>query len=377
MIYDICSKTVMDTTDPTIRFDKDGISNHYHDYVDNVLPMWKHGVGRESELNKVIEKIKSEGRNSEFDCILGLSGGVDSSYMLHMAIKVFGLRPLVFHVDAGWNSELAVNNIHALVKKLDVNLYTEVVSWDDVRDFQLCFFKAGVPHLDTPQDMAFNAVLYKFALKHNIKYILNGGNISTECVQIPLKILYYATDMKHNRDLISKFSSRDLSSYPFSSIWFHKLYLPYFRGIKVFKPLNYVDYNKTKVLEFLSSEYGWRPYPQKHFESRFTKFFEGFWLPSRFNFDMRKVQFSSLILTGQMTREEALIKLQTPAISPEDAVKDFEYIADKLEISVDELHSYHTMPLKFYSDYKNQKALFDVGEYVLGKLFKIRRGGSA
>jgi hypothetical protein len=272
---------------------------------------------------------------------------------------------------------LAVNNIHALVKKLDVNLYTEVVDWNDVRDFQLCFFKAGVPHLDTPQDMAFNAVLYRFAIKHNIKYILNGGNISTECVQIPLKILYYATDMVHNRDLMNKFANRDLSNYPFSSIWFHKLYLPYFKGIKVFKPLNFVKYNKSKVLDFLSSEYGWKPYPQKHFESRFTKFFEGYWLASRFNFDMRRVQFSSLILTGQMSRDEALVELQKPAISPKDLIKDFEYIADKLEVSVDELHSYHTMPLKFYSDYKNQKLIFDIGEYVLSKLFKVRRGGSA
>ena len=377
MTYKICSKTVMDTSDPSIFFHKDGSSNHYSDFHKNVLPKWNHGVNRDPELQKVIADIKVQGKDQEYDCILGLSGGVDSSYMLHQAIKVFGLRPLVFHVDAGWNSELAVKNIQMLVNKLDVDLYTEVVNWNDVRDFQLALFKAGVPHLDTPQDMAFMGILYKFAKKNNIKYILNGGNISTECVQIPLEILYYATDMVQNRDIISKFSDNKLRNYPFSSIWYHKLYLPYIKGIKVFKPLNFISYNKEEVISFLQAEYEWVPYPQKHFESRFTKFFEGHWLPSRFDFDMRRVQFSSLILTGQMSRDDALKKLELPAIPPASVKADYEFIADKLEISVDELASYHNLPLKFFYDYKNQKKVFDIGEFVLQKFMGIRRGGSA
>ena len=255
MTYKICSKTVMDSSDPSIFFHKDGSSNHYSDFHKNVLPKWNHGLNRDPELQKVIADIKVQGKDQEYDCILGLSGGVDSSYMLHQAIKVFGLRPLVFHVDAGWNSELAVKNIQMLVNKLGVDLYTEVVNWNDVRDFQLALFKAGVPHLDTPQDMAFMGVLYKFAKKNNIKYILNGGNISTECVQIPLKILYYATDMVQNRDIISKFSDNKLRNYPFSSIWYHKLYLPYIKGIKVFKPLNFISYHKEEVISFLIAEY--------------------------------------------------------------------------------------------------------------------------
>ena len=377
MTYKICSKTVMDTSDPSIFFHKDGSSNHYSDFHKNVLPKWNHGLNRDPELQKVIADIKVQGKDQEYDCILGLSGGVDSSYMLHQAIKVFGLRPLVFHVDAGWNSELAVKNIQMLVNKLDVDLYTEVVNWNDVRDFQLALFKAGVPHLDTPQDMAFMGILYKFAKKNNIKYILNGGNISTECVQIPLEILYYATDMVQNRDIISKFSDNKLRNYPFSSIWYHKLYLPYIKGIKVFKPLNFISYNKEEVISFLQAEYEWVPYPQKHFESRFTKFFEGHWLPSRFDFDMRRVQFSSLILTGQMSRDDALKKLELPAIPPTSVEADYEFIADKLEISVDELASYNNLTLKFFYDYKNQKKVFDIGEFVLQKFMGIRRGGSA
>ena len=377
MTYKICSKTVMDTSDPSIFFHKDGSSNHYSDFHKNVLPKWNHGLNRDPELQKVIADIKVQGKDQEYDCILGLSGGVDSSYMLHQAIKVFGLRPLVFHVDAGWNSELAVKNIQMLVNKLDVDLYTEVVNWNDVRDFQLALFKAGVPHLDTPQDMAFMGILYKFAKKNNIKYILNGGNISTECVQIPLEILYYATDMVQNRDIISKFSDNKLRNYPFSSIWYHKLYLPYIKGIKVFKPLNFISYNKEEVISFLQAEYEWVPYPQKHFESRFTKFFEGHWLPSRFDFDMRRVQFSSLILTGQMSSDDALKKLELPAIPPTSVEADYEFIADKLEISVDELASYNNLTLKFFYDYKNQKKVFDIGEFVLQKFMGIRRGGSA
>lgn len=373
----VCAKTVMDTSDPCISFDENGVSNHYHDFVKNVLPKWNYGLGRDSELQNIVRQIKKDGKNNEFDCILGLSGGVDSSYMLHHAINVLKLRPLVFHVDAGWNSELANKNIQCLVKKLNVDLYTHVVNWEDVKDLQLAFFKAGVPHLDTPQDMAFNGVLYDFAKEHNIKWILNGGNISTECIQIPLDVLYYATDMRHNKDIISKFCSRDMSKYPFSSVWNHKFYLPYVKGIKMFKPLNYIPYHKKEIIDFLKTEYNWVPYPQKHFESRFTKFFEGYWLPNRFGFDMRKVQYSSLILTGQMSRDEALELLSKPAISTDDISLDFEYIADKLDISVDNLEQFMNLPLYSYKDYKNSKVLFDIGEFILQKFAGIRRGGSA
>ena len=316
-------------------------------------------------MEKTVAKIKREGSGKEFDSILGLSGGVDSSYMLHLTVKEFGLRPLVFHVDGGWNSELAVHNIQVLVDKLGLDLYTEVINWEEMRDFQLAFFKSGVPHIDLPQDHAFIATLYNFANKYNIKYILNGGNISTECVRNPMEYLYYGTDMTHINDIISRFGTVKMESYPFSSIFRHKLYLRYIKQVRVVKPLNYRPYIKQDALHLLEKEYGWKPYPQKHFESRFTKFYEGYWLPERFGFDTRRVQFSSLILTKQMSRDEALEKLKKPAYDPNTIDDEFKYIATKLGISTDELRRYFTMKKMFYWDYKNQKSIFNAGAKVL------------
>jgi N-acetyl sugar amidotransferase len=374
--YQVCIKTVMDTSDPTIKFDESGVSNHYWDFHNVVLPNWHvDELGRE-KLNKVIDSIKRDGAGKDFDCIMGLSGGADSSYMLHVMVKEFGLRPLVFHVDAGWNSEVAVNNINVLVDKLGLDLYTEVINWEEMRDFQLAMFKSGVPHLDIPQDMAFIGVLYKFAEKHGIKYILNGGNISTECVGTPLDILYWGTDMVQVRDILRQYGTLPMRTYPFSSIWYHKFYLRLFRGVKVFKPLNYMPYIKRDAMNELEHIYGWKPYPQKHFESRFTRFFEGYWLPTRFGFDMRRREFSSLILTGQMSRDEALALLKDPPLQAEIAEQEFHFVASKLGISDDELHGYLTMPKKFYWDYRNQKMLFTLGEKVLNIFTGARRGGA-
>lgn len=363
--YQICSKTVMDTSDTRITFNEDGVCDHALDFYSNVLPNWHTDERGRFELERVVEKIKRDGKNRDFDCILGLSGGVDSSYMIHLAVKEFGLRPLVFHVDGGWNSELAVHNIHVLVDKLGLDLFTEVINWEEMKDFQLAFFKSGLPHIDIPQDHAFIATLYNFAQKYNIKYILNGGNISTECVRNPMEFLYYGTDMVHNKDIIKKHCTIDLKTYPFSSILRHKLYLRWFRGIQVVRPLNYRPYIKDEALNLLEREYGWKPYPQKHFESRFTKFYEGYWLPERFGFDTRRVQYSSLILTDQMTREDALDKLSKPAYDNSLIEQEFAYIATKLGISTKELRDYFTMPKKFYWDYKNQESLFNFGARVL------------
>jgi hypothetical protein len=296
--------------------------------------------------------------------------------MLHVAVKEFGLRPLVFHVDGGWNSELAVHNIHVLVDKLGLDLFTEVINWEEMRDFQLAMFKSGVPHLDIPQDMAFIGVLYEFAAKLGIKHILNGGNISTECVLMPLDTLYWGTDMRQVRHILGQFGTVPMRTYPFSDIFYHKLYLRYFRGVQVFKPLNFMPYIKKEAMAEMESIYGWKPYPQKHFESRFTRFFEGYWLPTRFGYDMRRNQFSSLILTGQMTRDQAMAELEKPPYDPETINQDFAYIATKLGITVDELRRYHELPKKFYWDYKNRKKLFDVGEKVLGLIAGTRRGGA-
>lgn len=363
--YQICSKCVMDTSDPNICFDENGVCDHCHDFENSVKPNWHTDERGRAELEKIIEEIKKAGIGKDFDCLLGLSGGVDSSYMLHVAVKEFGLRPLVFHVDGGWNSELAVHNINVMIDKLGLDLYTEVINWEEMRDFQLAFFKSGVPHLDIPQDHAFIATLYQFAEKYKIKYILNGGNLSTECVQYPMEWFYYGTDMKQIKDIIRRFGTVKMETYPFSSVLRHKVYLKYLKGVKVLKPLNNLPFYKNDALLFLQKEYGWKPYPQKHFESRFTKFYEGYWIYERFGYDTRRVQLSSLILTGQMTREEALGILKNVPYDKNKIEDEFNYIATKLGISVEELRSYFNMPKKYYWDYKNQQNLFRIGAKFL------------
>ena len=363
--YQICTNCVMDTSDPKITFDQDGVCDHCRDFYKNVLPRWHPDDIGEQKLAKIIGQIKKTGRNNDFDCILGISGGADSSYMLHIVVTEFGLRPLVFHVDGGWNSEIAVNNIEVMINKLGLDLFTEVIDWEEMRDLQVAFFKSGVPNIDLPQDHAFIATLYNFASKYNIKYILNGGNVSTECVRNPLDYFYYGTDMAHIRDIHGQFGSMKLDKYPFSPILRHKLYLRFIRRIKVVKPLDLLPYNKANAMAMLQETYGWKPYPQKHFESRFTKFYEGYWLPVKFGFDTRRVQFSSLILTDQMTRDEALSKLKEASYDESTIQDNIKYVAAKLNISVEELLSYMQIPNKSYKDYKNRYKMFIVGSKVL------------
>lgn len=374
--YQQCTTTVLDTSYPGITFDSAGVCHFVRDFNEHVKPHWHTGPEGRRHLEAMVEKIKASGKGRDFDCIMGLSGGADSSYMLHVMVTEFGLRPLVFHVDGGWNSELAVHNINGLIDKLGLDLFTEVINWEEMKNFQLAMFKSGVPHLDIPQDMAFVGVLYQFAQKHGIQYILNGGNISTECVPRPLEIIYWGTDMAQIRDILARFGSVPMRTYPFSSVFYHKLYLRYLKGVKVFKPLNFMPYVKRDAMALMAQQYGWKPYPQKHFESRFTRFFEGYWLPTRFGFDMRKVDLSSLILTGQLSRDEALLALEAPPYDPALIEQDFNYIAAKLGISQDTLRGYHEMPKKFYWDYRNQRRIFEWGEWVLSRLAGTRRGGA-
>jgi len=264
-------------------------------------------------------------------------------------------------VDGGWNSDLATHNVRVLVEKLGVDLYTEVINWPEMRRFQLAFFRAGVPHLDVPQDHAFVATLYRFAEKHRIGHILNGGNLSTEGVRNPLEFFYYGTDMWQINDIRSRFGAEDMPTYPFSSTLRHKVYLRYLRNVRVVKPLDYLPFRKTEAIAHLESEYGWRPYPQKHFESRFTRFLEGYWLPSRFGFDPRRVQYSSLILTDQMSRNEALGLLSEPALTADEVKTESAFVARRLGIDEEQLEQFRTMPKKFYWDYRNQKVFLDKG----------------
>jgi N-acetyl sugar amidotransferase len=374
-VNQICTKLVIDASDPEVFFDANGVCNHYINFKSKVEPHWDAGHGGCARLEQVVDIIKVAGKGKEFDCLMGMSGGADSSYMLHKMVTEYGLRPLVFHVDAGWNSEIAVHNINCIIDKLGLDLFTEVINWEEVRDFQLAMFKSGLPNIDGPQDIAFIGVLFQYAAKHGIKTILNGGNIATECVSYPLQYFYYA-DLKMTNAMLKKFGTIKMGSYPFTSSFYRKIYMPYVRGVKMFKPLNYMPYIKDEAMQELADRYGWKPYPQKHFESRFTRFFEGYWLPIRFGYDVRRVQFSSLILAGQMTREEALTKLELPPYDPEIIQQDFDYIATKLRISSDELNNYLEMPKKFYWDYPNNKGYFELGEKILARLAGTKRGGA-
>lgn len=372
--YQICTNCVMDTSDSQIVFDDKGVCDHCSTYYKDTLPNWPVHHGGDAKLAALIQEIKQAGVGKDFDCIIGMSGGIDSSYLTYIAKEQFGLRPLVFHVDAGWNSQEAVNNIEKLVDKLGLDLYTEVIDWPEMRDLQLAFFKSGVPHVDAPQDHAFFATMYKFAEQHNVKYILTGANLSTECIRNPIQWMYYQSDSVQLRDIHRKFGTRPLKNFPVTSILRHKVYLPYIKRIRVERPLNFIHYIKHDAIKLLIEKFGWQPYPQKHFESRFTKFYEGYWLPKRFGYDTRRVQFSSLIVTGQMTRGDALAKLATPSYDELAIAHDFEYIATKLSISVDELQGYLNAPKKTHRDYASQERIYSMGAAAM-KILGLEVGG--
>lgn len=373
-MYQICTNCVMDTSDTAIVFDEKGVCDHCNTFYQHTLPNWHTDEKGRKLLQSLVEKIKLAGEGKDFDCIIGMSGGIDSSYLTYIAKEQLGLRPLVFHVDAGWNSQEAVNNIEKLVDNLGLDLYTEVIDWEEMKDLQLAFFKSGVPHIDTPQDHAFFATMYKFAEQYKVRYILTGANLSTECIRNPIEWMYYQSDSIQLRDIHRRFGTRPLINYPVTSILRHKIYLPYVKGIRVVRPLNYIPYIKEEAIELLVEKFGWQPYPQKHFESRFTRFYEGYWLPKKFGYDTRRVQFSSLILTGQMTRDEALEKLKQPPYDESTIAQDFEYIATKLGITVEELQGYMDAPNKTYRDYKSQRRIYLLGARVM-KALGLEIGG--
>lgn len=370
----ICSRCVMDTSDSNIIFDENGVCDHCNTFDKEIMPFWNSGRGHETELDRVVKNIKKAGKGKDFDCILGMSGGIDSSYLLYLVKERLGLRPLVFHVDAGWNSQEAVNNIERLVDGLGLDLYTEVIDWEEMKDLQLSFFRSGVSHIDTPQDHAFFSTMYKFANKFGVKNILTGGNYSTECIRNPLEWMYFQSDSRQLLDIHKQHGMRQLKSYPITNIIWHKIYLPYFKGIKLIRLIDLMPYDKEEATKLLETKFGFQRYPQKHFESRFTRFYEGYWLPNKFGYDTRKVQFSSLILTEQMSRDEALIQLENPAMTEDQVKQEFEYIASKLQITKEELIGYLNQPNQSYKNYKSMQSIYNLGAKAL-KLLGIEKGG--
>jgi N-acetyl sugar amidotransferase len=362
----VCAKTVMDTTDPYIYFDENGISDYYHNYINKILPSWNTEKKGMEELNKIVQKIKSKSKEKAFDCIIGMSGGLDSSYALYVAKEVLGLRPLVYHVDAGWNTDQAVGNIEKIIEGLGLDLYTDVINWEEVKDLQRSFLKAQIPDQDLVQDYAFFSSLYRFAKKNKIKYILTGSNYSTECCREPEEWGGYAgIDKRLVNDIHNRFGTIKLKSFPIIDIFTYKLYYKYIYGMKIIKPLNFVPYNKSEAEDLLYKKFGWKRFQHKHHESRFTRFYEDYWLPRKFGFDKRKAHFSSLILTGQMTREDALERLKHSELDEQTLKNEFEYVANKLEFEVDELKILFNGENKTFRDYKNNRSLIQLGAKIM------------
>jgi N-acetyl sugar amidotransferase len=363
--YMICCNCIMDTTDSNITFDQRGWCDYCNNFHNNILPSWHTDERGQREIGRIVDRIKEQGKGKEHDCIIGVSGGVDSSYVTYMAVEKFGLRPLIFHVDGGWNSQESVNNIEKLVDGLGLDLHTEVINWEEMRDLQLAFFRAQVPHLDTPQDHAFFGALYNFAATNGIKYVITGANYSTECVREPLEWHYHASDLRQLKDIHRRFGSLPLATFPTADIFKFKIYYRFFKGMRVVKPLNYVPYIKDAAMQELADRFGWQKYAHKHYESRFTRFYEGYWLPRKFGYDKRRAHFSSLILTKQMTRKEALERIALPPYDEMLMEQDLGYVAKKLGLSIDELTDLMRGPNKSYRDYKSSMWLIERGTQLL------------
>ncbi len=367
--YQICTKTIMDTSDPNIVFDENGVSDYYHNFQNTILPTWDTKEKGHADLMKLAEKIKKDGKNRDFDCIIGLSGGLDSSYAAYVAKEIMGLRPLLFHVDAGWNTQQAVGNIEKLVNGLGLDLYTDVINWEEMKDLQVAFLKSQIADQDLPQDYAFFSGLYKFARKNKIKYVITGSNISTECCREPEEWGGYAgIDTTLVKDIHNQFGTRPLKSFPLIDILEYKIYYRYVLGMQVAKPLNLVPFIKAEVEDLLETKFGWQRFQHKHHESRFTRFYEDYWLPQKFGYEKRRAHFSSLILTGQMTREEALDRISRPEMDEQFLRQEFEYVANKLDLTVEQLQQIFEGENKTYRDYKNKKWIIGLGTKVMALL---------
>ncbi len=361
--YRICSRCVMDTSDSKITFDENGVCDHCRNFDKNIRPYWSGATERPEELAEAARKIKKAGQGREYDCILGLSGGADSSYLAYIAKEVMGLNPLALVVDTGWNLNVAVENIEKIVKGLDIDMYTEVINWKEMSDLQLAMFKSGISSQDAPQDQAIFASLYNYAVSHGIKYILTGSNRSTEFIRPPVEWIYM-NDLRLYRDIHKKFGKRPLKTYPQCGILRYKLLYRYVFGMKRFYPLDYVVYDKEKAEEFLHERYGWTKYKNKHYENVFTRFFEGYYLPHKFGFDTRRNVFSNNILAGTMSREEALRELSSTPYDEDLIEQDKEYIAKKLGITAKEFDEIIASENKTPMDYKNSLWMIRAGVFV-------------
>jgi len=352
----------MDTSDSSIAFDDRGWCDYCNNFTNEILLSWHTDARGVRELAALAEKIRAQGKGKDFDCIIGLSGGLDSSYAAYVAKEKMGLRPLLFHVDAGWNTDQAVGNIEKLVDGLELDLYTEVINWEEMKDLQVAFLRSQIPDQDLPQDAAFFSALYKFAHKHKVKYVITGSNFSTECCREPEEWGgYLGIDKLLFKNIHSRFGKRPLESFPLVDILVSKGFYQKILGMEIAKPLNMVPFVKKDAEKELETLFGWQRFQHKHHESRFTRFYEDYWLPRKFGFHKRRAHFSSLIMTGQMTRDQALERIAHPEMDEHFLQQEFEYVANKLDLTVNELQGIFCGENKAYSDYRNKRWLIGLG----------------
>ena len=368
--YQMCTKTVMDTTDINITFDAEGISNHYYDYQKAVEKSLLPEPERTQKLESLIDTIKKAGKGKKYDCLIGLSGGVDSSYVAWL-VKQYGLRPLAVHLDNGWNSELAVHNVNSIVNTLDFDLYTLVVNWEEFKDIQLAYLKASVVDIEVVSDHAIQATMWKLAKERNIGYIISGTNIVTEYI-LPSAWIYTKMDYSNLKDIHNQYGTKKIKTYP--TLNFRKyVYYTGFHKLIPISLLDYVDYNKKQAKQVIIEKMDWRDYGGKHYESTFTKFYQACILPEKFGIDKRKAHLSTLICSGQITREEALEELQTPLYEPNNLAEDKRYVLKKLGLSDDEFEQLMKTPPRPHKDFKSDRELKAKYMRLLKKTERLRR----
>lgn len=360
--YQQCSISVMDTiADPNIQFDAKGICNYYYEYLDAEKQFVYKGDSGKDKLNEIVDQIKREGQGKKYDCITGVSGGVDSTYLALQAKKL-GLRPLIVHFDNGWNSELAVKNIENIISKLGFDLYTLVVDWEEFKDLQLSYIKASVVDIEVLTDHAIMGTIYRLANQYGLKYILSGNNIVTEHV-LPSHWIFNKSDDINIRDIHAKYGKVPLKTFPFFSFK-ERRYLTNVIGIKTIPLLNYMPFDKNEVKETIIRELDWRDYGGKHYESVFTRFYQGYILPVKFKIDKRKAHLSNLIFSGQLTKEEALEDLKKPIYNIEQLRTDKEFVLKKFGVTEQEFDELMKLPRKEHRDFKYIKPFFDKYPYL-------------
>jgi N-acetyl sugar amidotransferase len=341
----------MDTSDPGVTFDENGVCCYCKLYDQRVSNEVFRGKVGEERLKAIVGKVKKHGEGKPYDCLIGVSGGVDSTYVL-WNLKKEGLRPLALHLDNGWNSELAVDNIKNTLDRLEIDLLTYVLDWEEFRDLQLSFLKASVPNAEIPTDHAIGAINFQIALKHGIKYIFNGGNVATEAF-VPVAWAYDARDQRHLKAIHKKFGSTPLRNFPTMGILDYA-YTIFFKGIRWITLLNYVNYQKSEAVKVLERELGWRPYSGKHFESVYTRFYQGYILKHKFGFDKKRAHLANLVLSGDMTREQAMAEVQKEDyIGTNLYFEDREFAVKKLALTDTEFEEIMALPVRTHYDFPN------------------------